>query len=156
MNMVTTKIRIPYKYGDIIKIKPLFDVHLGNKFCDISAMRKYLKRNDDEQTYIIGGGDILDSIIVTDKRYRKTDDDTTGEDIVDEQIDVMYKELLPYKKRILGLGTGNHEDTISKKCATNPIRRLCKLLDVIPLGYDCMVRLNLHDNNARGRSLVIR
>ena len=154
--MVVFTYRIEYKYGNTIKIKPLFDVHYGHKACDINATKKYLAENDDKNTYIIGGGDTLDSIIVTDPRYRKSMDTSESDAIIDEQIDGIEKILLPYKERIIGLGRGNHEKTIILKCGTNPIKRLCKRLDTKDLGYSGLIRLLFSEKGGRGRSVTIR
>jgi UDP-2,3-diacylglucosamine pyrophosphatase LpxH len=153
--IVHTK-RINYKYGDIIKIKPIFDVHLGNRVCDVAAFKRYLKKNDDKNTYFIGGGDLYEGITVTDKRYRKGMDATLGEAIVDEQVDLAEKLLLPYKDRIIGLGDGNHEKEILRRCGTNITKRLCDKLGVKYLGYSWLIRLLLSTNGSKGRKVIIR
>ena len=155
--MITDKFkRIEYKYGDIIKIKPIFDVHLGASVCDEQAFKRYLG-DSDEKTYFIGGGDLLDSIICSDlKRYTKSNDSTSGDDIIDEQLDRMYALLEPYKEKILGLGEGNHESKITKSHGTNPIKRLAKMLNTPFLSYTWMYRLVLAENKARVRTVVIR
>jgi len=147
---------IEYKYGQTFTLKPLFDVHLGNKYCDKKELKAYLSACD-ENTYLIGGGDLLDSIITKDiKRYAKHSDDTTSDAIIDEQIENLYDILLPYRDRIIGLGTGNHEDAVNKYHGTHPIRRLCKMLDTRSLGFSWLVRIGFKENNARGRLLIIR
>jgi hypothetical protein len=153
--IVLTK-EIPYKYGDTIKILPLFDIHLGNSLCDERALKRDLDAIDD-MTYIIGGGDWLDSIIVKDaKRYRKSMDSTGGDDIVDEQIDRMCALVAPYKDRIIGLACGNHEDSIVSHCSTNPIKRLCASLNVPFLGFSALVRLRFSEEGNRGRTVIVR
>ena len=154
--MVIYTYRIEYKYGDTIKIKPLFDVHYGHKACDVNAVKQYLAEDDDKNTYIIGGGDTIDSIIVTDPRYRKSMDATSSDDIIDEQIEGIEKILSPYKDRIIGLARGNHEKTIIQKCSTNPIKRLCKRLDTKDLGYSGLIRLILNENKSRIRTVIIK
>jgi hypothetical protein len=155
--MIIASRSIPYKYGDTIRLKPIFDVHLGNRFCDVKEFKKYLTENDTPSTYFIGGGDLLDSIIVSDaKRYRKSDDATDGDDIIDQQVNDMRDILLPYKDRILGLCAGNHEDVITKRCSTNPTKRLCEALDTQFLGYSCLFQLKMRDNGGRGRMVTIR
>ena len=154
--MVIYTYRIEYKYGDTIKIKPLFDVHYGNKNCDITALKNYLKENNDENTYILGGGDTLDSIIVPDKRYRKSMDSTDSDSIIDDQIEGISEILLPYKDRIIGLARGNHERVIIQKCGTNPIKRLCEKLDTKDLGYSGLLKLRLSGDGGGGRTVVIR
>jgi len=80
-------IHIPYSYGDTIKIKPIADVHLGSRHCDLRALKSYLGEPD-PQTYFIGLGDMMDCIIVSDiKRYRKSGDEFVSEDIINESVD---------------------------------------------------------------------
>jgi hypothetical protein len=152
---ITTTTRIPYKYGQTFKIKPLFDVHYGADACDERAFASFLK-DSDENTYFIGGGDILDSIHVTDKRYRKSGDTTKGDAVIDEQIKGALSYLMPYRKRILGLAAGNHEDVILKRSGTDPTMRMCSKLEVPYLGFSGLFRITFSEKGGRGRSVVIR
>ena len=91
--MIVSTVRINYTYGETIKLKPIFDVHLGNKYSDKPALKRYLADSDDS-TYFIGGGDFLDSIITKDiKRYKKSTDDTIGDAVIDEQVELGYDML---------------------------------------------------------------
>lgn len=158
--MKVTTHRVNYKYGDTFALKPIADVHMGSMACDVKAFKEYLADSDDK-TLFIGIGDLLDCIIVKDfKRYRKSGDSSFGDAIIDEQIDKAEEILRPYTDRIIGLGHGNHEDTIIKVCSTNPIKRLCKRLDVPFLGYSGLVRLifSIRDKGKFGktRTVVIR
>lgn len=154
--MIVLEYSIPYEYGQTITIKPLFDVHLGNSYCDTKELKKYLNEKDDN-TYLIGGGDLLDSIITRDiKRYTKHADATESDAVIDEQIDKAYELLKPYEGKIIGLGTGNHESTISKYHGTHPIRRLAKMLNTTSLGFSWIVRLKMSENKERTRTLIIR
>ena len=146
---------IQYKYGDTVKLKPIFDVHLGNSYADRKAFKAYLADSDD-YTWFFGGGDLLDSIIITDKRYEKHVDDTEGSSIVDEQIDMIEADLLPYKDRIIGLGRGNHENTLIKHAGTDPIARLCRRLNCEYLGLSGLIKLVLRENDGRGRTVIVR
>lgn len=147
--------RLEYKYGDEFNLKPLADVHLGAKACDELAFKRYLA-DSDERTHFIGVGDLLDSIIVTDPRYRKAGDGTEAEAVIDEQIDRMVALLKPYSERILGLGDGNHEDTITRRCGTNPTKRICETLGVPFLGFSWLYRLQFTVSGGRGRTVTIR
>jgi hypothetical protein len=153
MNKTCIEKKIEYKYGDTIKLKPFFDVHYGNTLCDIKAFKTYLNESDDK-TYFFGGGDLLDSIVVTDKRYSKSMDKTETETIVDDQVSGLYDILKPYKDRIISLGIGNHEYTIVKNCSTNPIKRLCEKLEVPYAGYSSFFKLIFNENNSRGRTVT--
>ena len=154
--MILHEQRIEYKLGDIITIKPLFDAHIGNRYCDEKALRAYLA-DQTEQTYLLGGGDLIDAIVTKDiKRYMKESDATEGDAIIDEQVNKLCSLLEPYRGRIIGLGTGNHESTIVKYHGTHPIRNAAERLGTKSLGYSWLVRLRFTENGARGRTLTIR
>jgi hypothetical protein len=156
MKKIVDTTRIPYKYGDIIKVKPLADAHYGSKNCDIKALYEYLGEPD-KHTFIIGLGDFMDNIIVSDsKRYRKVSDAIESEDIIGESVKFWVDLLTPFKKQIIGLGIGNHEDNIIKRCSINPMKMLCDILGVTYLGYSFLTRLILTENGSRGRTVIIR
>lgn len=153
--MRTGKYTIPYKYGDEIKIKPVFDVHLGAAACDVRAFKDYLADSDDK-TYFLFGGDLFDAVVVQDIRYRKSNDTTEGDAIVDRQVDLGEEYLSPYKDRIIGIGKGNHEDVATKRCGSDLIARLCRRLGVEDIGFSGLLKLALSENGGRGRTVVIR
>jgi hypothetical protein len=141
----------------VFTLKPCFDVHIGNIACDERAFKEYLA-DSDEATYFIGGGDLMDAVIVSDaKRYRKgVDASGEAEDIIDYQVERTAAILSPYRERFLGLGSGNHEDTLVTRCSTDMTRRLCRKLDVPYLGYSGLYRLMFSQNGNRGRTIDIR
>lgn len=148
--------RVEYNYGDVIKIKPIGDVHWGNKYCDKRGFKDFLADSDDK-TYFLGIGDTMDSIITKDiRRYEKHADDTVSDAVIDEQVERVAEVLKPYKDKIIGLGMGNHEKAILKNCGTNPTKRLCEELECKYLGYSGLVRFTMTLNGGRGRSIIIR
>jgi len=148
--------RITYRMGDQFVLKPIFDVHLGNRACDENAFRSYLA-DSDERTFFIGGGDLMDAVITSDlKRYRKGIDMSPSEAIIDYQVDRAAAFLSPYREQILGLGSGNHEDTLVTKCSTDMTKRLCTRLDVPFLGYSGLFALRFTQGGQGGRTVVIR
>lgn len=154
--MILHEINVPYKYGETFILKPVFDVHLGNAYTDVTAFKRYLSDTDDH-TFIIGGGDWLDCVITSDsKRYMKHVDSSASDAIIDDQINAMYEIMEPYKDRIIGIGTGNHEANINKRCSTHPARRLAKMLDTVSLGFSWMVRFRFRQENGGGRTLTIK
>lgn len=156
--MIVAGCRLPYKYGQSIKILPIFDIHFGSAACDIKALKNDLSKIDDD-TYIIGGGDWMDMVIATDaKRYRKSGDASSPHEdaIVDEQIELLYEIFKPYEDHVIGIGSGNHEDNIVIRCNTNPSKRLAKMLNTQFLGYSWMVKIILNEHNARSRTVTIR
>lgn len=152
---------------DIIKIKPIMDVHWGAKHCDERAFKRYLSERD-ENTYFLINGDLFDLIFYQDtKRYRQSQvkASTFGrDDVIDLMVDEMVDVLAPIADRIIGIGSGNHEDVITKYTGSNVLQRLCRRLGKgkpIPyLGYSSMINLSLREskgkNGSRGRRITIR
>lgn len=147
--------RIPYKSGETFYLKPFFDIHKGSTACDLAAFKKDLAATDDH-TYLFFGGDLFDSLVVTDTRYRKSNDATIGDAIIDENLDEMFAILKPYSEKIIGIGRGNHEDHITKRCGTDLIARLCKRLGVPDAGYSGLFKLLFSCNGGAGRTVVVR
>lgn len=147
--------RIQYKYGDVIKIGILADVHIGHKLCDERAFKSYLSETSSPNTYYIGNGDLLDSIITTDKRYRKSMDESPSDAIVDDQISRLHSILEPYKDNIISLGDGNHERTICRMCGTKPIKRLAERLGCHYNGISGIIILRLREGEGRGRTVLL-
>lgn len=141
---------------DIIKIKPLMDLHYGAKTCDIRAFKEFLKEHD-ENTYYFTNGDLWDMIYFDDKRFRLSNhnpNDGEDDDPIDKEIKEMVNILDPIKDRIICVGHGNHEDAISKKCHTNPSKRLAEALGVPYLGYSFWFRIILSQaDGGRGRTI---
>lgn len=146
---------IPYtSRTEIFKLKPIFDVHMGSALFDKGAFMKYLE-DVDEHTYLLFGGDVMDSIIVTDPRYRKSGDATDTDAVIDDQVEEACKILTPFKDRILFIGDGNHEVEVAKRHGTNPGKRLAKALGVPHLGESWFLKLNFSNNGGAGRSIII-
>jgi hypothetical protein len=148
---------------DVIKIKPICDVHWGARHCDEKAFKRYISEYD-QNTYFLVNGDLFDLILYHDtRRYRQSmvkDSFLGQDDVIDLMIDEMHELLEPIQTKIIGIGSGNHEDTIAK-WGTDPLRRLCTKLSTpsqpVPfLGYSSMINLTLTQNGSRGRKLVIR
>ena len=96
-------------------------------------------------------------MIVGDRRYRKSKDKTVSDAIIDENINEMVDILEPYKDKIIGIATGNHEDTIVKHCGTDPVGRLCRELGTKHLGYSGLIRLIMRQKSGGAtRTAVIR
>ncbi len=113
--MILHEVRIPYKYGDEFKLKPLFDAHIGDVNSDTKAIKEYLSVSDDK-TYLLFGGDTAACITPGDiRRYMKEHDATKGSDIFIETAN-MVKSFIDesYKGNILGVMMGNHESTALK------------------------------------------
>lgn len=154
--MIIKTVDIPYKYGQTIKIIPVFDIHYGAKLCDSKQLETDLGALDYENSYIIGGGDWLDSICVKDRRYRKSADSSDGDAVIDSQIEELYDIFEPFSSHIIGLGSGNHEDAVVERASTNPSKRLASMLNCPFIGYSSLIRIRLNENKARVRTVIIR
>lgn len=140
---------------DIIKIKPIMDLHKGSKACDLKAFKKFISDNDD-LTYYYTNGDLWDAIYFRDKRFKASGQyKTEKDDAIDEEVDEMVELLMPIKERLICIGHGNHEEQVLKMCLTNMSKRLATALNVPYLGYSFWVRLKLECNNARIRAIDI-
>lgn len=156
--MITLTVPLKYKgYEDVLRLIPMFDLHVGHAACDLRAIKSDMARLE-RNSYIIGGGDWLDSIVTSDlKRYQKSSDATEGDAIIDEQLATVKEIFEPHRKKILGLGIGNHEQVVIKRCGTNPIKRLCDEWKIPYLGFSGLIRLNLRkEQGGGGRAVVIR
>ena len=159
--IIVRTVHIPYEAGDVFTLLPIGDIHLGNKTCDVTKLKRNLESVTDK-TLIVGLGDWLDSIIIKDeKRYRKSLDDSETESVIDEQINRCAEIFAPYSKNILGLGDGNHEENIISRCGTNPVKRLSEKLStpehtIIYLGYSWLLQLALRQKDGAGRKVIIR
>lgn len=128
---------------DIIKIKPIMDLHKGSKTCDMRAFKQYISDND-ELTYYYTNGDLWDAIYFRDKRFKASGHEKTDkDDPIDEELDEMLELLSPIKDKLICVGHGNHEETVLKMCYTNMSKRLAKKLGVPYLGYSFWLRLKL-------------
>lgn len=142
--MIVTKIEL--NPSEMIKIKPLSDVHYGSSYCDVSAFREFLQDSDDN-TYFIGVGDLFDAIIVKDIRYSKCNDATKTDAIINEVVFELCDILKPYASRIIGLSRGNHEQTVIRRCSVDPIDIVCRILNVRYLGYSYMLELVINNKS---------
>lgn len=165
MNVET--ISINYQYGETFKLLPISDIHYDgrgkNSLCDVAKLRKHLKEQVDEKTIILTVGDNFGGIIPSDvKRYRKAHDSADGEDILDESINGLTDEFMPYREQIYGFGDGNHEDSILQHCGTNLTKRLIDKLNngikkpILYLGYSWLLQIKFNQDAGRVRSLIIR
>lgn len=98
---------------------------------------------------------------MTDKRYRKAQDATESDAVLDEQISRLYEIFHPYAENIFGIGDGNHESVIIRKNGTNLIKRLCEQLStdkhqILYLGYSWLLRLIFDENRGRHREVIVR
>lgn len=110
---------------DII-LKPISDVHLGDKLCNLKALKKVLQEIKEEpNTYTILNGDMCNVALKTSKS------DIYAEDLTPMQQIIELSSLLePIKDKILVMGTGNHEDRVSRDTSIDILRIVARELGI--------------------------
>jgi hypothetical protein len=105
--------------GDLIRIVPLGDVHLGVRACDEKLFTTTVNRiKDDPDCWWIGTGDFADFVNRSDKRF---DPMVLAPwlanvgDLAGKQRDRFLDEVKPIASKCLGIICGNHEDSIFQK-----------------------------------------
>ena len=88
------------------------DLHIGNNAVDIELLNRYIKYViDHPEVYVSLGGDQIEAIVPTDKRF-----DLDCVDGTYNKADVQAKKVVelfePIKDRVLWILDGNHEDKI--------------------------------------------
>jgi len=134
----------------VVKIKPLMDLHKAARTCDIREFKRFIA-DPDPFTFYFTNGDLFDAILFNDKRYARSGDGTVAaiDEVIDHEVNEMVSMLAPIKDRIIAIGHGNHEDTITKRCGTNPSKRLAEALGVPYGGYSYWIRLIMNRNGHR-------
>lgn len=136
-----------------IHIEPIPDWHLGNCNRDVEKEETVFKRIlRDPNRYTIIMGDIAEGIVPhpMEKRF---DYETVDESLntPDKQYHYAYNKLRPLaeKNKIIGILTGNHDETLRKLHYYDWIRHLCDDLQVNYLGYLALINLSCRRANQR-------
>lgn len=136
--MDTAYIDIPTSKGYLI---PIGDLHRGDQSLSPSGLAK-LKGYLDwcmerEHAYIFLMGDILN----TASRVSATNpfESMSG----DDEYEASVKLFAPYRERIVGAITGNHEQRMSHMFGFNPLKPFCRELDIPYMGYSAALRVRV-------------
>jgi len=136
--------------SDTFRLYPIGDVHIGAYNFAAKKFKQYVQMiKNDKNGMWIGGGDILDAVILQDqKRFDPNnlpDWMLTGspkavrgniKDIMKAQIDYACDLLEPIKDKCIGLIEGNHEYSIAKYHNRDIMAELSRRLATVPL-TDC-------------------
>lgn len=129
--------------GERINLYGLGDIHFGSPQCDVEKLRKDIKKiMKDPDGKVLLMGDLIDSIIPGDKRYRNGAVAGAVDDIIDNDISGLLLILGAIRTKIIGVLTGNHEDKITQCHGTNPGKRIAEKLGAPFLGYTTLLRLD--------------
>lgn len=152
--------RIEYRSRkDVFHIVPLGDIHAGSLHCaENDIKRKVEEIRQSRNTFWIGMGDYMDSILKNDKRF-----DIGGlapwvkkDNILECQKEWTVDLFKPIANKCLAFLTGNHEETIHKNNQEDAIRNVIKHLKVPYGGYHCFIALSFErrtgEQNTRGNT----
>jgi len=130
--LVQLKYKGPKKY-----LLPWGDVHWGHPNCDKEKAVSYLEWAEEEDALILLMGDLIEN------STRQSVGAGVYEQIQnpDDQIDEMCDVLSPYRHRLAGLLTGNHEERTFKDSGVDPSRHMARVLGVPYLRYGGFIRL---------------
>lgn len=104
------------------------DVHFDSPFCQREKFLKDCKKADK----IILSGDFWDCMEgFGDKRFHKKDDDVKGY-YINDLVELACNNLKPFKDKIVGWNSGNHELAFNKYHDTDLTGLVCKLLGIEP------------------------
>ena len=130
---------INWKCGETYYIIAFSDVHFGCSQCDEKAFKQMVAdHKDKENHYFICLGDLYDAIIARDPRFRRSIIHTryaSLDNVISNVIDDVVDILSPISDRLLGISTGNHEDTYLINSGFDITQETCKRLKCAHLGY---------------------
>lgn len=136
--MTTVHLDIPHDHGYLI---PIGDLHRGDRHLSTRGLRK-LKGYLDwvmqrPNAYIFLMGDILNAA----SRSSKTNpfESMSGNDEYVKSVE-LFK---PYRKRIVGAITGNHEQRYYKEFGFNPLAPFCRELDIQYCEFSAAIRVRV-------------
>lgn len=134
--MQVVSLDIPQDHGYLI---PIGDLHRGDRHLTASGLNK-LKGYLDwvmgrPNAFIFLMGDLLNVASRTSKTNPfESDSDEYAKSV---------KLFLPYKERIVGCITGNHEQRMYKDYGFNPLQPFCSELGITYCGYSAALRIRV-------------
>lgn len=159
MELVDYDIAAPSR-SDVAEIVWMGDPHTGHIKCDRKLFEKQLKWVLDRNAHLILNGDLFDLIMGKDKRVDPAQVDPffmdSGSDISKVQLKYMTEILLPLRDKIIGVHSGNHEETWRIEHYDNIIKELCENLDVPYLTYTAFIRLHFKRSGKDSRVIIAR
>lgn len=119
---------------------PVTDVHAGSKHANMPYFKKFVEYIENVPNAVtILNGDLAETATKTSVGLAMFEEDMN----IPEQIDTLYKILKPLadKKKILGMGPGNHEERVANLIGINPMQILADKLGVPYFGYQGFFRV---------------
>jgi hypothetical protein len=148
----------------VIKIKPLYDLHIGALFCNEEKIKEDVAAVlADPLAFAIIGGDVCEFINRSDKRHKEEGMAKWLHghgDVAQVQIERAIKLLSPLtkKNKVLAVMMGNHEENILKKYERDVYAELVRNLRRsdgvhIGLGYAGWLQLNMKEMSRSATSV---
>lgn len=149
--MKLNEFTIPYTNdGSLTYICGLGDKHIGVNSVDYKALDRAIKFIKDKNAYVVLMGDLLDSINPDDKRFdpKTLDPRVSLDNVVSDQYSILCEYLDKLNPdNIIGVHTGNHEETIRLRYSRNITYDLCRDYKLNYLGYSAWTRLTFKRPN---------
>lgn len=131
MNYTTIDINISTK--EPVVLVPISDVHIGHVDHDKKLFRDTVKWIKDHGAYTILLGDLIDGISQKDRRYENESiaDEFKGhlDNLHYKQTEAFIKGIMPIKDRVLGVMSGNHEQTVKQQFGFDAISVIAQRLE---------------------------
>lgn len=152
------------KTGDAVSLYFLGDVHEGNINHAGSEFATAVKMiQDDPTARWIGMGDYIDAIVADDKKRftpQTLDQSYSIADLKDlpyKQMERFFTKIKPIQDKCIGLGVGNHEQSVVKYKYNDIMERLIDMFDDPPpnLGYVWYYRLGISTRKSAKASYYI-
>lgn len=157
-----------------LEIFPFGDLHIGKRNCAETLIRKQVvevkRRNDMEnrQAVVICGGDLLNSINVTDVRrfdfdeladwFVDSDAEKTRERLSNmalQEVDRCVDIFNPIKHLMLGAITGNHENMMRKRNNLNVHKLICEKLGIANLTDEAIIVFKFTKTNGTKQNIKL-
>jgi len=128
-----------------LRVIPISDLHYGNHLFSLEHFDRTLKFiSDNPDVYIVLNGDLCESTLRSSRGdiYRQVGSPQ-------EQRDWVKDKLIPYRDRILGMTTGNHEQRIYNETGIDISKDIAEALNVPYRPEGIILKLSFGDNNNR-------
>lgn len=120
----------PLKAGQVIKVALISDPHMDSPDCDTEKLKSDLDYCKKDGRYILFDGDLVDAIIMSDKKRAVPHLITNTDNQLNVKLENIYNFLKPYQENILFIGRGNHEESILKYNGLDIIEMLVTMLNM--------------------------
>lgn len=134
-----------------IKIKPISDIHLGDRLANIKYLKSILEEiRTEKDTYTILNGDLANVGLKNSKSDVYAEERTPMQQMIE-----LSALLKPIKDKILVIGSGNHEDRIQRDTSIDIIRVVARELGIEDRYADGMwyLFLSFGKSAAKGRPI---